>query len=102
MNARLLFAGIAMIAILATSAQADVIFDITKITCHRAFFIGKTVLSAHSMALWLSGYYNGQHGKTALDMTTLEQQARRIEHYCRAHRDETLGKAAEAVFGTEH
>lgn len=96
MNARLLLAAIALIALLPASA------DITKITCHRAFFIGTTSLSTHSIALWLSGYYSGQHGSTVIDMTALERDARKIVGYCRAHRDETLAKAVQGALGTDH
>jgi len=102
MNARLLLAVIALIAILPASALADLTVDITKITCHRAFFIGKTALSTHSIALWLSGYYSGQHGSTVIDITAVERDARKIVSYCRAHRDETLAKAVQGALGTDH
>lgn len=98
MSARLMLMVITLIA-LHSSAQAGFMVDITKITCHRAFFIGKNVLSSRSIALWLSGYYNGQHSTPLVDMTTLEQQATRIIGYCRAHRDETLAKAVQAALG---
>lgn len=98
MSARLMLTAITLIA-LHSSAQASFMVDMTKITCHRAFFIGKTVLSSRSIALWLSGYYNGQHSTSLVDMTTLEQQATRIIGYCRAHRDETLAKAIQAALG---
>ena len=102
MKARLLLTGVALIAMLPGSAQADVTVDIAKTTCHRAFFIGKRVLSTQSIAFWLSGYYSGHHGATVIDMTTLERQANRIVDYCRAHRDETLAKAVEDAFAADH
>jgi acid stress chaperone HdeB len=102
MKARFVLIGIAVIAILPISAQADMTVDIAKITCHRAFFIGKRVVSTHSIALWLSGYYSGRHRNTMVDLTTLEQKAKTIVGYCRAHRDETLAKAVQDAFRADH
>jgi acid stress chaperone HdeB len=102
MSARLLLAAIALNAILPVSALADWTVDITKITCHRAFFIGKTILSPHSIALWVSGYYSGRDNRAVVDVRTLERDARKIVGYCRAHRDETLAKAVHNALGTAH
>jgi hypothetical protein len=83
------------------TAHAGLTVDITKVTCRRASFIGSTTTSANSMALWLVGYYSGQHKRTFIDIETLERDANKIKHYCRIHRDETIMKATEAVLGTE-
>jgi hypothetical protein len=80
-------------------AEARLAIDLSKTTCHRAFFIG-TVVSTNSIALWLSGYFSGQHGHDIIDVETIEENANKIKHYCRFHRDETLIKAVEAVLGT--
>jgi hypothetical protein len=82
------------------TARAGLTVDITKVTCRRAFFIGSTTTSTNSVALWLDGYYSGQHGRTVIDMETLQRDADKIKHHCRIHRDETIMKAAETVLGT--
>jgi hypothetical protein len=83
------------------TAHAGLTVDITKVTCRRASFIGSTTTSANSVALWLVGYYSGQHKRTVIDIATLERDADKIKRYCRVHRDETIMKAAETVLGTE-
>jgi HdeA/HdeB family protein len=82
------------------TAHAGLTVDITKVTCRRASFIGYTA-STNSVALWLVGYYSGQHKRTVIDIETLERDANKIKHYCRIHRDETIMKATETVLGTE-
>jgi hypothetical protein len=83
------------------TAHAGLTVDVTKVTCRRASFIGSTATSANSVALWLLGYYSGQHSRPVIDIATLERDANKIKHYCRIHREETILKAAETVLGTE-
>jgi HdeA/HdeB family len=95
----LLWIGASLAFLVCDKAEARLAIDLSKTTCHRAFFIG-TVASTNSIALWLSGYFSGQHGHGIIDVETLEQDANKIKHYCRFHRGETLMKAVEAALGT--
>lgn len=88
-----------LVALFCEAAQAGLTVDISKVTCRRAFFIGSTAVSANSIALWLEGYYSGQHGRLVIDMETLQRDADKIKNYCRVHRDQTIMKAAETVLG---
>jgi HdeA/HdeB family len=87
--------------LLCDTAEARMAIDLSKTTCHRAFFIGRIAAPANSIALWLSGYFDGQHGHGVVDVETLEQNANKVRRYCRFHRDETLIKAMEAALGTD-
>jgi hypothetical protein len=82
------------------TAHAGLTVDVAKVTCRRASFIGSTTTSTNALALWLVGYYSGQHGRAVIDIETLERDADKIKRYCRVHRDETIIKAAETVLGT--
>jgi hypothetical protein len=53
------------------------------------------------MALWLVGYYSGQHKRTIIDIGTVERDANKIKHYGRIHREEKIMKATETVLGPE-
>jgi hypothetical protein len=87
--------------LLCDTAEARLAIDLSKTTCHRAFFIAGTAAPANSIALWLSGYFNGQHGHGVVDVETLQENANKVRRYCRFHRDETLIKAVEAALGTD-
>jgi acid stress chaperone HdeB len=100
-NPWLLSIVVALAVVFGETAHAGLTVDITKVTCRRASFIGSTTTSANSVALWLVGYYSAQHGRTVIDIATMERDADRIKRYCRVHRDETIMKAAETVLGTE-
>jgi hypothetical protein len=92
---------VALAVVFGETARAGLTVDMTKVTCRRASFIGSTTTSANSLALWLVGYYSAQHGRTVIDIATLERDADKIKRYCRVHRDETIMKAAETVLGTK-
>jgi HdeA/HdeB family len=87
--------------LLCDTAEARLAIDLSKTTCHRAFFIGGSAAPANSIALWLSGYFNGQHGRGVVDVETLEENANKVRRYCRFHRDATLIKAVEAALGAD-
>ena len=78
-------------------ARAQVTVDIAKITCKQALL--DTVAPTKSIALWLSGYYNGKRGNTLIDAGALQKNADKVEDYCRMNLDTTLMDAVQAVFG---
>ena len=83
--------------VVATAAQAQVTIDVSQITC-RQFLLDK-VAPTKSIALWLSGYYNGKRGNTVIDAGATERNADKVEDYCRLNLDITVMQAVEKVFG---
>jgi acid stress chaperone HdeB len=80
-----------------TTVRAQVTVDIAKITCKQ--FLLDSVAPTKSVALWLSGYYNGKHGNTVIDAGALQRNADKVEDYCRMNLDMTVMDAVEAALG---
>ena len=73
--------------------------DVAKITC-RQFLLDK-VASTKSVAIWLSGYYNGKRSNTVIDTGALEKNADRVEDYCRLNLEMTVMDAVKNVLGLD-
>ena len=70
--------------VLATSpmgvgANAQVMLDTSKITCEQLLSAAPTAIDA---AIWLSGYYNGLHKNTMLDLNQFKRNAEVVVHEC--------------------
>ena len=77
-------------------AQAQVTIDFSKITCEQ--FIGYKVINPNEIAMWLSGYYNGQHGNTVIDTETLTSQKSGLQDYCLRNLKVPIMQAIETLF----
>jgi acid stress chaperone HdeB len=87
-------AALALVAILgAPPAQAQVSVDVAKITCRQLLFDKVISPNEKSLALWLSGYYNGKRDNTVLDIGQLAKNTDKVEDYCRMNLDVTLMEA---------
>ena len=69
-------------AILATSpaARAQVMLDISKVTCDQ--WVKYQVANPKFIAMWLSGYFHGKRGDTMIDTQKLIADADAVENYC--------------------
>jgi hypothetical protein len=67
--------------ILATgAAQAQVMLDVSKITCDQ--YTGYKITNPQNIAIWLSGYYNGKRNNAILDTQGFAAQAKKLQDYC--------------------
>jgi hypothetical protein len=90
--------GLLLLATTAWSpADAQVTVDVAKISCKQ--FLLDTVAPTKSIALWLSGFYNGKRGNTLIDVSALQKNADKVEDYCRTHLDMTVMDAVEGALG---
>ncbi len=80
-----------------SGAQAQVTLDVSKITCDQ--FTLYKITDPQNIAIWLSGYYHGQHNSTTVDTQQLSGNLQKIKDYCNLKPQETVMKAVEAVFG---
>jgi acid stress chaperone HdeB len=67
--------------------QAQVMLDVSKLTCEK--LVGYKITTSEKIAMWLSGYYNGKSGNTSLDAHELSGNTRRLRSYC-ARNSQTL------------
>jgi len=82
---------------LASGAGAQVTLDVSKITCDQ--FTLYKITDPQNIAIWLSGYYHGQHNTTTVDTQQLAGNLQKIKDYCNLHTQETVMHAVESVFG---
>ena len=77
-------------------AQAQETIDVAKITCEQ--YIGNDVADPDKISIWLSGYYHGKRGSTAIDVEQLKEQAKNVRNYC-IYKDKggTLMEAVEKL-----
>jgi acid stress chaperone HdeB len=97
-NARLLLTS-ALFVFVQIQAQAQVMLDVSKITCDQ-LLMGKPVPSKYTV-LWLSGYYNGKLNNTIIDPDVMSKNDQKVESYCDQHRDMTVMDAVKNVLGAE-
>jgi acid stress chaperone HdeB len=68
---------IVLITLLATpTVHAQVTIEVSKITCDQ--YLGFTVADPRDINIWLSGYYHGQQGSTALEPQRLKEMANKL------------------------
>ena len=92
---------LALVAVLgAPPAQAQVSVDVAKITCRQLFFDKMISPNEKSLALWLSGYYNGKRNNTILDLGALARNVDKVEDYCRMNQDEMVMDAVNKALGS--
>jgi acid stress chaperone HdeB len=85
-----------VLALAVPVAQAQVTIDISKITCDQ--FMGYKIINPYSLAMWLSGYYNGQHGNTIIDTETLAAQTSTLQDFCLHNAKVPVMQAIDKLF----
>jgi len=79
----------------AQTAHAQVTVDVSKITCEQFIVLPK----ADSVAVWLSGYYNGKRGNTVIDTQGLASENQKLRDFCITNPQMPVMDAAEKLFG---
>jgi hypothetical protein len=93
---RLFVAAAALALSLSTASQAQALFDMSRYSC--AQLTGANSSSnAVTVAIWLSGYYNGGRKNTMLDLDQLEQNAKVVVSDCQANPSNTVMKTIDAL-----
>ena len=85
-----------VLAIAVPVAQAQVTIDVSKITCDQ--FMGYKIINPYNLAMWLSGYYNGQRGNTIIDTETLAAQKSGLQDYCLQNHKVPIMQAINRLF----
>jgi acid stress chaperone HdeB len=88
---------LALTAVAAPPAPAQVTLDVAKITCGQ--FALFTIADPHDIAAWLSGYYNGRKNNTILDIQAFKERTNKLIDYCRINDKETVMEAVEKLLG---
>lgn len=78
-------------------AQAQITIDVSKITCEQ--FRNYSVTDPNNIALWLSGYYNGQRRNTVISVTSFKENLEKVMDYCITNQKMTVMHAVETILG---
>jgi acid stress chaperone HdeB len=81
------------------STQAQVVVDVSKITCDQ--FVHAKIATPLYLAAWLSGYYNAKRNNRIIDLETLEDNVSKVKNYCYDEKNFKVPvmKAVERVLG---
>ena len=71
---------LSLITFATASAQAQVIVDVSKITCDQ--YVHAKITTPNLLAAWMSGYYNAKRNNKVIDLETLEDNVSKVQNYC--------------------
>ena len=71
---------LSLIAFATASAQAQVIVDVSKITCDQ--YVHAKITTPNLLAAWMSGYYNAKRNNKVIDLETFEDNVSKVQNYC--------------------
>ena len=94
---KLAISGGILVAALASSAQAQVTIDASKITCDQ--YVHSKIATPNYIAAWLSGYYHGTRRDMVVDLNALIADAGKVEDYCFTKPEVPLVQAIKTVLG---
>ena len=80
MQLKVIVSGTILAVASATSLQAQVTIDVSKITCDQ--FVHSKISSPSLIAAWLSGYYNAKQNIQVIDTQALQDNMSKLQHYC--------------------
>ena len=92
-----LLAVVFIASVLSINAEAQVVVDVSKITCDQ--FATYKIENPEYIAIWLSGYYHGMRADMKVDIQTLSADAKKVEAYCVTKPDVPLVQAVKTVLG---
>jgi acid stress chaperone HdeB len=95
----LVFGVMVCMTAMSTVAKAQVMLDVTKITCGQ--FAAYKITNPKYIAVWVSGYYHGTHGEMVIDTQRLAANADKLVNYCLKNPDVALLKAVETALGKQ-
>ena len=90
--------GLAVVLAAGSGAQAQVMLDLSQVTCNQ--FVKYQVANPKFIAMWLSGYFHGKRGSTMIDTQKLIADADAVEDYCFKNPKALLMPAVETIVGT--
>jgi len=99
MHIKVAVSGLILLVASASSGQAQVTIDVSKITCDQ--FVHSKISTPNLIAAWLSGYYNAKQNNQLIDTQGLQDNMSRLQQYCYKEKNDKVPvmKAVEDMFG---
>jgi len=86
-------ASAALMVSMAGPAQAQVVVDMSRITCGQ--FMNYAFDKQELIGAWMSGFFNASQNRKILDITRYQENSKRLSNYCKKHRKESLMSAIQ-------
>jgi acid stress chaperone HdeB len=83
----------------AAAAQVDFQVNLNAESCQD--FLNASPAEVATTLAWLDGYYQDEDAPPVIDFDILKTNAAKLKAFCAAHKDETVGTAAQSLFGRE-
>jgi acid stress chaperone HdeB len=93
MRKTLIASAIAVLTFAATESRAQVVIDMTMLTCKQYLEADKDRQDV--IAAWMSGYFNAARGNPVFNASPFTSNRGRVSAYCKKHRPETLMSAIQ-------
>jgi acid stress chaperone HdeB len=88
MNRKVLFAAAMLAGVYTAPASAQVVIDMSMITCGE--FAQKDPAIKSLIASWMSGYFSASKNLNMLQFDYLKRNKEKVGAYCKKHKDDTL------------
>lgn len=89
------WAGAWMFLMTVSPAGAQVVLDVSKLTCWQ--FATHKVADPKLIAVWLSGFHNGKRDDTLVDTEKLDADTDKLRTFCISNREMPVMEAVEKV-----
>ena len=80
--------------VLAPQAHAQVLVDVSKISCDQ--YITQRITHMQTVNVWLAGFYAGRRNNPVVDTQALNRNGNKLSRFCESHREMPLLDAVEA------
>ena len=91
-------AGFALALTAANAARAQVMLDLSTVTCDQ--FIKYKVADPKLIAVWLNGYFHGKRADTKVDTQKLNADSDEVEKFCFKNPQAPLMQSVESIVGS--
>jgi len=86
---------VAAVAGMSQPVHAQVMLDLSKITCDQ--WAGYKITNPQNISLWLSGYFNGVRGNTVIDTQRLAADTEKVRDFCLTNPKVPIMQAVEKI-----
>jgi len=93
-----LVSGAGLVLAVNTTAQAQVMVDMSTFTCTQLLSGAPDAIEA---AIWLSGYYNGLRKNTMLDKNVMKHNAEAVVAACKDNPNKTMMQTIETLLAAK-
>ncbi|MBM7482328.1 hypothetical protein ACVWWI_004361 [Bradyrhizobium sp. USDA 3686] len=80
--------------LLAVPAKAQVLVDVSKISCDQ--YITQRITHMQTVNVWLAGFYAGRRNNPVVDTQALNKNGNKLSRFCESHREMPLLEVVEA------